>query len=153
MNDPDDDDGKDEDWRDPSSAQDRGQSKLKFTAAAVLSTARSAKKLIGPRVLSRSQVFRRRQATRARDQTSLALGMANFLRTHREATARADAVVEARGVENTADEKRAAEAIALAAAQECRTWSVRQSSRVFKKWARKEAEKKAEKDMPVITGV
>jgi len=44
-------------------------------------------------------------------------------------------------------------AIALAAAQECRTWSVRQSSRVFKKWARKEAEKKAEKDMPVITGV
>ncbi|CAN0252689.1 unnamed protein product [Scytosiphon promiscuus] len=66
--------------------------------------------------------------------------------THREATARGDAVVEARGAEQTAVDKRAAEAIALAAAQECRTSSIRQSTTAFTKWR----ENASEKDVPVM---
>ena len=80
-------------------------------------------------------------------------GLVDYLETrnlkewekHREATVRGDAVVDLRGAVRTAEENRAAEARALAAAQECRTFSTRhQAKRVFKKWKEKRAQ--GEKD-------
>eukprot|EP00752_Nemacystus_decipiens_P014964 g13323.t1 len=60
---------------------------------------------------------------------------------HREATARGDAVVQARGAGTTNEEKTKAEKKALEAAQECRTISVRKATRAFKKWKNERAAK------------
>ena len=51
------------------------------------------------------------------------------------------------GEEDTVDDKKAAAAIALTAAEECRTFSVLQSTRLFNKW-----EEEAEEDTAGITG-
>ncbi|CAB1110320.1 unnamed protein product [Ectocarpus sp. CCAP 1310/34] len=48
-------------------------------------------------------------------------------------------VVEATGGGGTQAEKDAAAAKALAASQECRTFSTRRATRAFKKWKRKRA--------------
>ena len=77
-----DEDGKDQDWCDenPSSAHGGGQSRLSFAGSVLMSAARAArKKLNPPHSLSRSQLFRRRQAVRDREKGSVAHGMAKFL--------------------------------------------------------------------------
>ncbi len=58
---------------------------------------------------------------------------------HREATARGDAVIQARGAGNTEDEKKAAEAKALAAAQEVRKKSMAATREAFNTWTTKRA--------------
>lgn len=63
---------------------------------------------------------------------------------HREATAMGDQVVEARGGGKTAEEKKAAEDKALAAAQECRTFSTSRAKGVFKEWKKRRAMEQGE---------
>ncbi|CAB1115409.1 unnamed protein product [Ectocarpus sp. CCAP 1310/34] len=65
---------------------------------------------------------------------------------HREATARGDQVVEARGGGKTIEEKKAAEEKALAAAQECRTFSTSRAKGVFKEWKERRAMEQAPKE-------
>ncbi|CAB1120310.1 unnamed protein product [Ectocarpus sp. CCAP 1310/34] len=61
---------------------------------------------------------------------------------HREATARGDAVIQARGAGKTPEQKKAAEAKALAAAQEVRKKSMAATREAFNTWTSKRASRK-----------
>ncbi|CAB1109181.1 unnamed protein product [Ectocarpus sp. CCAP 1310/34] len=61
---------------------------------------------------------------------------------HREATDRGDAVIQARGAGKTPEQKQAAEAKALAAAQEVRKKSMAATREAFNTWTSKRASRK-----------